>query len=549
MTRETFYTRSLHAFMEYCLGRSRAASRAQVDLSETRALQRLRQDPMWESDAPLFEAAPSALRRKPQGLNGISAASTFRRKSAARWAPVAAAAVVITAVVFTRPWRNDPLAVAIADGVFELQDGSRVEMHPQSDLSFERADDGVRIRLNRGGIIVNAAKQRKSHLYVQTKDLTASVVGTVFLVNAEEQGSRVAVIEGEVRVQQGAIERNLRRGEQVTSSAAMQPQPVVEGISWSRNAGVLAGLLQQSAVAAPALATQNQTSPRETFEVASIRIGSPTPSGGGRGRPANGACEGRIQIDPSRVAITGATLNYLVTLAYGYSTPFGDVVGGCAGALEKKRLSGGPDWVGSDRFDIEAKIPPGPVPYAEKVIDSRGGVERRVNPRLLEMLRALLESRFNLVVRREQRNVPVYLLVAAPGGSKLTASKEGEPAGSSVTRNGSYDGYKNGIAAPKPYGDLHVGHISARRGTMAILAGQIGRFTTDRIVLDRTGITGEFNYELFFVPFGPVPDGRSPLTSPTLEGALREELGLELKPLLEAVEFLAIERVERPTEN
>jgi ferric-dicitrate binding protein FerR (iron transport regulator) len=66
-----------------------------------------------------------------------------------------------------------------------LADGSRVEMRSQSELSLERADGGVRIRLNRGGVIVNAAKQRAGrHLYVQTKDMTVSVVGTIFLVNA-----------------------------------------------------------------------------------------------------------------------------------------------------------------------------------------------------------------------------------------------------------------------------------------------------------------------------------------------------------------------------
>src|SRR5262245_46350757 len=84
MTRESFSTRSLHAFMQYCLGRSRAAARAQVDLSESRALHRLRQDPMWESDAPLFEAAPS-----PETM-----ASAFRPKSPMRWVPVATATVI-----------------------------------------------------------------------------------------------------------------------------------------------------------------------------------------------------------------------------------------------------------------------------------------------------------------------------------------------------------------------------------------------------------------------------------------------------------------------
>ena len=104
--------------------------------------------------------------------------------------------------------------------VVVLDDGSRVEMRSQSELRMERADDGVRIRLDTGGIIVNAAKQRAGHLYVQTKDMTVSVVGTVFLVNADEQGSRVAVIEGEVRVQQqGSTEKTLRPGEQAATNA------------------------------------------------------------------------------------------------------------------------------------------------------------------------------------------------------------------------------------------------------------------------------------------------------------------------------------------
>src|SRR6185503_8277691 len=81
-----------------------------------------------------------------------------------------------------------------AGAVLALKDGSRVEMRSKSELSLERADDGMRIRLHTGGIIVNAAKQRTGHLYVQTKDMTVSVVGTIFVVNADTKGSRVAVI-------------------------------------------------------------------------------------------------------------------------------------------------------------------------------------------------------------------------------------------------------------------------------------------------------------------------------------------------------------------
>src|SRR4029453_1225248 len=106
-------------------------------------------------------------------------------------------------------------------GSLVLADGSRIEMRTKSELVLENAVDGVRIQLHNGGIIVNAAPQRKGHLYVQTRDLTVSVIGTVFLVNAEAEGSRVAVIEGEVHVVQGPVETKLRSGEQVASNPLM----------------------------------------------------------------------------------------------------------------------------------------------------------------------------------------------------------------------------------------------------------------------------------------------------------------------------------------
>jgi ferric-dicitrate binding protein FerR (iron transport regulator) len=99
-----------------------------------------------------------------------------------------------------------------------LPEDSRVEMHAQTQLSFVRATDGLQILLNEGSILVSAAKQRTGHLYVKTKDLTVSVVGTVFLVKAEQDGSRVAVIEGEVHVEKGTTIETLLPGEQVATS-------------------------------------------------------------------------------------------------------------------------------------------------------------------------------------------------------------------------------------------------------------------------------------------------------------------------------------------
>jgi len=129
-------------------------------------------------------------------------------------------------------------------GVIALEDGSHMEMHSESEVLLERANDGLRVRLRDGGIIVNAAKQGAGHLYVQTKDVMVSVLGTVFLVNAEEEGSRVAVIDGEVNVRQGASTTKLIRGEQVATNPLMEPQLVKEEISWSRNAEAHLALLQ-----------------------------------------------------------------------------------------------------------------------------------------------------------------------------------------------------------------------------------------------------------------------------------------------------------------
>ena len=111
-----------------------------------------------------------------------------------------------------------------AGAMLVLADGSRVEMRSAAVLSLKRVADGIRIQLNEGSILVNAAKQVNGHLSVQTQDLSVSVVGTVFFVSREAAGSRVAVIEGEVHVEQGATETRLRPGQQIaTPSSGRKP--------------------------------------------------------------------------------------------------------------------------------------------------------------------------------------------------------------------------------------------------------------------------------------------------------------------------------------
>jgi hypothetical protein len=138
-------------------------------------------------------------------------------------------------------------------GTVALFDGSRIEMSPQSELSIVHASDGMRVHLDSGTVIVTAAKQRDGHLYVETRDLLVSVVGTVFSVSAETVGSRVSVIEGEVHVQQGGTVQTLLPGQQASTSPALGPLPVETQLGWSKSAGELAVLLQQSAPAVAAL--------------------------------------------------------------------------------------------------------------------------------------------------------------------------------------------------------------------------------------------------------------------------------------------------------
>ena len=128
--------------------------------------------------------------------------------------------------------------------MLELADGTRVEMAAKSELALSRARDGVKIKLARGNVIVTAAKQH-GHLYVETSDCNVSVVGTVFAVSTALKGSRVAVIEGEVHVEQeNGTEQSLTPGEQTYTNPDMGAVPIDEEIGWSRNAEAMLKELQ-----------------------------------------------------------------------------------------------------------------------------------------------------------------------------------------------------------------------------------------------------------------------------------------------------------------
>jgi len=422
--------------------------------------------------------------------------------------------------------------------VLRLSDGSKIEMRSNSELSLERADDGVRIYFTRGEVIVNAGKQRNGHLYVQTKDLSVSVVGTVFLVKAGQQGSRVAVIEGEVHVIKGATTERLFPGEQVATSSLMPARPVIEEVSWSRHAKQHIAMLQQTAI--PPVTTAGGLLDR--FEVASIRLGDEQRSPGLRpGDPVRvRPCPGGnpfemtqlFQLNPGRLVMRRLPVYYLIGLAYGNSCPASGT------------LTGGPEWTRTSRYDLEATIPAGTPKYTKEQLLSGNA------PQLQRMLQNLLADRFKLVLKREVKETQGYDLVIAQAGKlKLSADQTTDQV--PVDQGGR--------------GAIAISYLSA---PIARLARHLQELS-GRPVVDKTGLSGLYDFRLEFPEIAyptPQPAGapRSEIqpgdnmswvdqidqkVRDLLPRKLEATTGLRLEEANVPVEVLVIVSVERPSSN
>ena len=126
--------------------------------------------------------------------------------------------------------------------VLTLADGSLVDVNERTELSVHAAWSGKVVHLQRGDVIIQAAKQRHGYLRVQTRDSLASVKGTVFAVSSGISGSLVSVVEGSVAVAQLGSETLLSPGEQAASNQALVSS-VQEAVSWSPDAETYLGIL------------------------------------------------------------------------------------------------------------------------------------------------------------------------------------------------------------------------------------------------------------------------------------------------------------------
>ena len=134
-----------------------------------------------------------------------------------------------------------------SNAVLRLADGSTVEMRERSEFSVSENRRGVTIQLERGDVIVEAAKQHNGRLYVQTPDSLVSVKGTIFAVESGMKGSRVSVVEGEVQVNHAGKDETLNPGDQTTTNTSLDKTSVQQNVAWSRNAAKYTNLVSELA--------------------------------------------------------------------------------------------------------------------------------------------------------------------------------------------------------------------------------------------------------------------------------------------------------------
>jgi bla regulator protein BlaR1 len=296
--------------------------------------------------------------------------------------------------------------------------------------------------------------------------------------------------------------------------------------------GLVMGLGHASAARAQSTAQQSPTAAVQSFDVASIKPCAPG-EGGGRGRNRGGG-------SPGRLSENCVTVSNLIRQAF---VEFAD---GRQNFLSSVPIEGGPAWINSETYTIEATAESAP------------------NQSMMRgpMLQTLLNQRFNLKVHSESKQVPVYTLSVAKGGPKFQPTMEGSCVPVDTTLSPPYPQF---CGQPKR-GDPGLHLIGATMSDLCkiLSAPEI----SDRPVIDKTGLPGMFDVQLPTIgelrgasggtvleargePGGitavdPAPPGDSPFDG--MRAAI-EKLGLNLTPAKGPGKLLVIDHVERPTEN
>jgi uncharacterized protein (TIGR03435 family) len=294
--------------------------------------------------------------------------------------------------------------------------------------------------------------------------------------------------------------------------------------------------------------------PAPKFEVAAIKpCASQDP--GGKGRGGRGGGRG-VTTSPGRLTANCVTLKDLIQGAYVANQDDAPVN---TQPFDEGLVRGGPSWVYSDRYSIQAETDD---PAAKGPTDGRGlpATKLMTGP----MLRGLLAERFRLKIRREEEEIPVYALTAAKGGFKLKPMEAG--ACREVDTSKGISMAEMRAPGQKPLCVNHVGlngpnfTLDAAGSTMHRFALGLGGMILGRPVLDKAGISGEYMFHLEFsrdeasrgtLPLPPdYPGANADVpAAPSVFAEVERTMGLKLVAEKGPRGYLVIDSVERPTEN
>jgi uncharacterized protein (TIGR03435 family) len=277
------------------------------------------------------------------------------------------------------------------------------------------------------------------------------------------------------------------------------------------------------------------------FEVASIKPCSTDQAPQGR---SGGGLFSR-EVFPERLTLNCANVKDLIHMAYVF------FAGAHADPLLSIPIEGGPGWINSELFRVEAKAA---SPQSQEMLHG-------------PMLRALLEDRFQLKIHRVTREIPVYSLTVIKGGAKLPRLQMDVCVPVDLVRFVSQ--FPPGVVPDVASGQRRCVNAGAMKGSNVTLDAEgmsideLCKFTLrwmDRPVVDNTGLGGRFNIHLEYLPDetssstvrdgGSLSDGPSDIApAPSIFTALQQQLGLKLAPAKGPGEFLVIDSIERPSEN
>jgi len=210
------------------------------------------------------------------------------------------------------------------------------------------------------------------------------------------------------------------------------------------------------------------------------------------------------------------------------NNPMANVIRNAYGVAQPFLLVGGPDWIDSDRYDMEARAEGNPG-----------------RDQMMSMLQSLLEDRLKLKVHNETRDVPIYVLTVAKGGPKLTAYSEGSCI--IFDPNSPPPPLAPGEKPRDRCGNNRIsgGMWTASKVEMASVTGAISLIVR-RKVIDKTGLTGAFNIHM---ELPPNPLNTTDPAAPSIFTVLEEQLGLKLESSKGPADVLVIDHIERPSEN